>query len=178
MSSREVGPVERLVAHDEIRMLAARYALAVDSRDLDALVALFVPDVQIGAHLTGRAALKGFFDRSLRDVGVTVLQVGGHVIDLDDADHAHGTVYCRGGIEQGDRWIEQAIAYLDTYERRDGRWLFVRRDHQLFYGVEAAERPLAQAPAHWPASSVGVGTLPASWPSWGAFWAEPAAADG
>jgi ketosteroid isomerase-like protein len=162
----------RLLAHDEIRMLAARYAVAVDSRDLDGLVELFVPDVQVGAHVTGREALRGFFDRSLRDVGVTVLQVGGHVIDLDDAEHAHGTVYCRAGVQEGERWVEQAIAYLDAYERRDGRWLFVRRDHQLFYGVEAAERPFAQEPARWPASSTGVGTLPAAWRSWGAFWAE------
>lgn len=167
-----VGAVQRLVAHDEIRMLAHRYALAIDSRDLDALVDLFVPDVQVGAHLQGREALRGFFDRSLRDVGVTVLQVGGHVIDLDDAEHAHGTVYCRAGVQEGERWVEQAIAYLDAYERRDGRWCFVRRDHHLFYGVESAERPLAQEPARWPARSTGVGTLPDAWPSWGAFWAD------
>jgi uncharacterized protein (TIGR02246 family) len=166
----EIDALERLVAHDEIRMLAARYALAVDSRDLDALVALFVPDVQVGSHASGRDALKGFFDRSLHEVGVTVLQVAGHVIDLDDDHHAHGTVYCRAGVQEGDRWVEQAIAYLDTYERRDGRWLFVRRDHHLFYGVQASERPLAQEPARWPARSTGVGTLPDVWPSWGAFW--------
>ena len=165
-----IDPVERVVAHDEIRLLAARYALAVDSRDLEALVALFVPDVQVGAHARGHEALSDFFRRSLRDVGVTVLQVGGHVIDLDDADHARGTVYCRGGIQQGERWVEQAIAYFDTYERRDGRWLFVRRDHHLFYGVITAERPLDQEPARWPASSTGVGTLPDAWPTWGAFW--------
>jgi ketosteroid isomerase-like protein len=167
----EIDAIERLIAHDEIRLLAARYALAIDSRDLDALVALFVPDVQVGAHVQGREALRGFFARTLQDVGVTVLHVGGHVIELDDDEHAHGTVYCRGGIQHSDRWIEQAIAYFDTYERRDGTWLFVRRDHQLFYGVVAAERPLAQEPARWPASSTGVGTLPEAWPSWGAFWA-------
>ncbi|OWY60028.1 hypothetical protein B7486_71410, partial [cyanobacterium TDX16] len=103
--------LQRLVAHEEIRQLAARYAVAIDSRDLDALVALFVPDVQVGAHVQGREALRGFFDRTLRDVGVTVLHLGGHVIELDDAEHAQGTVYCRGGIQHGDRWIEQAIAY-------------------------------------------------------------------
>jgi hypothetical protein len=133
-----------------------------------------VPDVQVGAHITGREALKGFFDRTLRDVGVTVLQVAGHVVDLDDAEHARGTVYCRAGVQHGDTWVEQAIAYLDTYEQRDGSWLFVRRDHHLFYGVQAAERPLAQEPARWPASSIGVGTLPDAWPSWGAFWASGA----
>lgn len=178
LRSGAVEPLDRLIAHDEIRMLAHRYALAIDSRDLDTLVGLFVDDVQVGAHIRGREALRGFFDRALREVGVTVLQVGGHVIDVDgDGEHATGTVYCRGGVQHLARdggpgpWVEQAIAYLDTYERRDGTWLFVRRDHHLFYGVETAERPLDQEPAHWPASPTGVGTLPQQWPSWGAFWA-------
>ena len=40
--------VERLLAYEEIGQLAARYAVATDARDLDALVALFVDDVQVG----------------------------------------------------------------------------------------------------------------------------------
>ena len=55
----------RLVAHDEIRMLASRYATAVDGRDLDTLVALFVPDVRVGADATGRTALRAAFSASL-----------------------------------------------------------------------------------------------------------------
>ena len=35
-------PIEQLLAHDQIRQLVSRYAVAVDSRDLDSLVALFV----------------------------------------------------------------------------------------------------------------------------------------
>ena len=42
--------VERLLAHEEIRQLVARYALAVDSRDPDALVQLFVDG---GSHING-----------------------------------------------------------------------------------------------------------------------------
>ena len=45
-----LSAVERLVGRDEIRQLAVRYAWAVDSRDLDTLVSLFVPDVQIGSR--------------------------------------------------------------------------------------------------------------------------------
>ena len=37
-----------LIAHEEIRQLASRYAIALDSRDLDTLVNLFVDDVQVG----------------------------------------------------------------------------------------------------------------------------------
>ena len=40
--------LDRLESLAEIRQLPYRYALAVDSRDMDALVGLFVPDVRVG----------------------------------------------------------------------------------------------------------------------------------
>jgi ketosteroid isomerase-like protein len=163
--------VERVVARDEIGQLAYRYALAIDSRDIDLLVSLFVPDVRVGRNATGHAALREFWTNSLRAIGVSILFVGNHLIDFDDPNHARGLVYCRGQIQNGDKWIEQAILYRDTYEHRDGRWLFVRRIHELWYGVETAERPLAQEPANWLAHHVGRGTLPDSLPAWPRFWA-------
>lgn len=165
-------PIERAVARDEIRQLACRYALAVDSRDLDLLVSLFVPDVRVGRDASGRAALRAFFADSLGAIGVTILFVGNHLIDFESAERARGVVYCRGQIQDGERWIEQAIQYRDAYARRDGAWLFLRREHLLWYGVETAERPLAQPPADWPARHAGRGTLPEAWPTWGAFWTE------
>lgn len=171
-AGHELTPVERAIARDEIHQLVCRYALAIDSRDLDLLVSLFVPDVRVGRHASGRAALRDFFADSLGAIGVSILFVGNHLVDFDTPQRARGVVYCRGQIQDGDKWIEQAIQYRDTYERRDGSWLFARRDHLLWYGVEAAEHPLAQEPANWPANHAGRGTLPEAWPSWGAFWKE------
>jgi uncharacterized protein (TIGR02246 family) len=166
-----VEDVERLLAYEEIRQLAARYALATDSRDLDALVSLFVEDVQIGRDRFGREALREAMDASLRAIGVSILNVGTHVIDLVDADHATGHVYCKGEIQDGDRWIHQAILYRDTYERRDGRWFFVRRRHELWYGAPVGVNPLTLPPANWPEHHDGMGTVPEIFSSWQAFWA-------
>jgi hypothetical protein len=165
-----VDDVARLVAYEQIRQLAARYALATDSRDLDLLVSLFVDDVQVGRDGRGREALRAAFDASLRQVGVTVLNVGTHVIDLDDDDHARGVVYCRGEIQVGDQWVIQAIQYRDTYHRRDGRWYFVRRRHLLWYGADVLQRPLGLPHANWPEHHTGKGELPEAWPTWAAFW--------
>jgi hypothetical protein len=174
-----VNDLERLVATDQIRQLASRYALALDMRDLDALVALFVDDVRVGSE-RGRAALRARFDAQLRGIGVSILFVGNHVIDFagldgfEEGEHARGVVYCRGEIQEGERWIHQAIQYRDEYARRGGRWLFVRRVHLLWYGVafEPGDpaNPLALAPADWPAHHTGLGTLPASEESWRRFW--------
>ena len=163
--------VERLIATDEIRQLASRYALAIDSRDLDTLVDLFVEDVRVGEE-RGRTALRRDFGRQLRSIGVSILFVGNHVIDFEDDRQARGVVYCRAEIQEGERWIAQAIQYRDRYERRDGRWLFVRRRHLLWYGSEQQKSPLAQPPADWPRCSTGRGTIPESWETWKRFWAE------
>ena len=109
MAATDDPGVERLLAYEEIRQLVARYAVATDARDLDALVALFVDDVQVGREQRGRAALHSFFDRTLRDVGITILNVGTHVTDFVDADRARGVVYCRGEVQVGNQWIVQAI---------------------------------------------------------------------
>ena len=162
--------IDRVIAHDAIRQLVSRYAVAVDSRDLDTLVGLFVDDVRVGSDTAGREALRASFRASLSAVGVTILQVGTHVIDLLDADHATGIVYCSGQIQEGDRWIHQAILYRDAYERRAGAWYFVRRVHELFHGVAAPTNPLDQEPANWPERSHGRGTAPGSFSTWADFW--------
>ncbi len=165
-----MDPVERLLAYEEIRQLAARYALATDARDLDTLVGLFVDDVQVGRGRFGREALRESFGASLRGIGISVLNVGTHVIDLLDDDHATGHVYCKGEIQDGDRWIHQAILYRDTYERRRAHWYFVRRRHDLWYGAEVGVNPLTLPPANWPEHHDGTGTVPDLFPTWRRFW--------
>jgi ketosteroid isomerase-like protein len=162
--------LQRLLACEEIRQLAYRYALAMDSRDLDSLVELFVEDVRVGRDGMGREALRRNFDQQLRGVGITILFVGNHIIEFDDEDHARGVVYCKGEIQDDERWLTQAIQYRDHYERRDGHWYFVRRKHLLWYGAELGENPLGLPPAQWPQHHTGRGTLPESWESWQRFW--------
>ncbi len=162
--------IDRLLAYEEIRQLVARYAVATDARDLDGLITLFVDDVQIGSDQRGRAALRAFFDRSLRDVGITILNTGTHVIDFIDDDRARGVVYCRGEVQVGNQWVVQAIQYRDDYERRGGHWYFSRRQHLLWYGREVGTSPLGLAAANWPEHHTGTGSLPDEWPTWRAFW--------
>ncbi|MEL7209806.1 MAG: nuclear transport factor 2 family protein, partial [Actinomycetota bacterium] len=61
-------------------------------------------------------------------------------------------------------WIRQSIIYRDTYERRDGRWLFVRRRHHLVYGQRDERDPLDQPAANWPERQIGRGTDPRTRP--------------
>jgi hypothetical protein len=169
MSGPGSDPVAWLVAHEQIRQLASRYAVALDARDLDTLVSLFVDDVRVGPDQVGRGPLRASFTEQLRDLGVTILLVGNHVINVVDDDHATGVVSCRGEIEMGEQWVVQAIQYHDSYERRGSDWLFVRRRHLLFYGADMLQRPIGLPLAHWPASATGKGELPEALTTWQDF---------
>jgi hypothetical protein len=165
---------ERMLAIVEIQQLAHRYAVYLDARDLDELVLLYAPDVRVTKEARGREALHADFDRALRTVGATFLQVGNHVVDFADDAHASGVVYTRAEIQDGGpdsvRWIIQAIQYHDRYEKHAGRWLFAQRRHLLVYGAELGTNPLALAPAEWPKRQTGRGTVPWSLESWQRFW--------
>ncbi|QTI70917.1 nuclear transport factor 2 family protein [Gordonia polyisoprenivorans] len=161
-----LSALDQLLAYEQIRQLANRYALAVNMRDLDALVDLFVDDVKAFGGKRGREALKEVFASHINTADVDVLEVTTHVINLHDADHATGTVYSRCEMGSQGTWARQSIAYEDRYERRDELWYFVNRNHLLFYGVEVPERPLDQRPANWPEHTLGRGSVPYDWESW------------
>lgn len=163
-------PVARLLAYEEIRQLASRYAVAVDRRDIDGLVALFVDDVRTGRDTSGRDSLRAQFETSLADIGLSILNVGTHQIDLIDDDHASGHVYTKCEVHDHGDWIHQAIRYDDTYERRGGKWYFTRRRHLLFYGAIMDWDPTALPPANWPERQYGLGSIPHDDPTWSTFW--------
>jgi len=85
--------------------LSIRYALAVNSRDIESWLALFVPNVQVGPQETGREALRDFITPRLRWFYRSIHQIVGHRVELLGVDTAWGQVYCRAEHEVGERWV-------------------------------------------------------------------------
>jgi len=162
--------LERVEAQLAIQQLPARYAVAVDSRDLDAWVNLFIPDVDCGSYGKGREALKRFIDPAVRTFYRSIHQICGHCIEVIDSDHATGTVYCRAEHEAGGKWVVMAICYFDSYERRDGRWYFARRSEKHWYSSDVLERPGEPRLQNWAAWPDRKPTLPQHFASWKSFW--------
>jgi ketosteroid isomerase-like protein len=161
--------LDRIESSQAIAQLPSRYAMALDARDLDALVALFVEDVEAGAGARGRRALRSWFDGVLRRFYRSIHLIGGHQFDFVDADHATGSVYCRAEHEDGDGWFVITMRYDDTYERRDGRWFFVRRREYPWYSVDVTARPGPDF-MRWPIDVPLRAAMPQRMPSWRAFW--------
>lgn len=143
--------------------------MALDARDLDGLVALFVDDVDAGAHGRGRDALREWFDVVLRRFYRSIHLVCGQQFDLVDADHATGSTYCRAEHEDGAGWFVITMRYDDLYERRDGRWFFVKRREHPWYSTDVTERPNPDF-IRWPPDVRLRDPMPHRMPTWRAFW--------
>jgi hypothetical protein len=172
-SSAELAErLDRVEAIQAIQQLAIRYAIAVDSRDLDSWLKLFPEDIDCGKRGRGREALRGFIAPLLKDFYRTVHFICGHQVDLIDANTASGRVYCRAEHERGDQWIVQAICYFDSYVRVDGVWYFNRREEDFFYTADALERPQDARFARWPgpAPKFQPKMMVSRFASWREFW--------
>ena len=164
--------LDRMESLADIRQLPYRYALALDSRDMDALVDLFVPDVRVGRDESGRDALKRWFTETMSRMKTSVHFIGNHIVDFDDADHAHGIVYCRDELEQPEtkEWEIGMLQYWDSYVRVDGDWCFQRRRFHRWYIVDALTRPAHGAGVNTGPERLRTHQLPEAFESWGRFW--------
>jgi hypothetical protein len=163
--------VERLESLDEIRQLAARYALALDMRDLDALCGLFPENVRVGRDAEGRDALKRWFDETLRNQFTGTAHVtGNHIIELQGCDRARGVLYSRNEHETGDAWIAMTMLYVDDYERLAGRWYFRRRLPLYWYAADLRDPPLGERKMRWPGREPYEGGYHDWFPAWREFW--------
>lgn len=164
--------VDRLESLDAIRQLPAKYALALDMRDMDAMVSLFPVDVRVGKEASGRAALRAYMDRTLRSPFTgTSHHIGGHIIEFDDPDHAHGIVYSKNEHETGDEWVIMQMMYLDDYVRQNDRWFFARRLPLYWYATDLNKPPVGERKMRWPGTEWTEGNFHKLFPSYAEFWA-------
>ncbi len=169
--------IDRLESLDAIRQLPAKYALALDMRDMDAMVSLFPEDVRVGKAQSGRAALRAYMDATLRSPFTgTSHHIGGHIIEFDDPDHAQGIVYSKNEHETpvadgNDEWVIMQMMYADDYVRADGRWYFARRLPLYWYATDLNKPPVGTNKMRWPGSDWSEGNFHKLFPSFAAFWA-------
>jgi SnoaL-like domain len=164
--------IARLEAIEEIRQLAARYAVALDMRDFDSLANLFIDDVGVPGKRRGRDEMRQWYDAEVRPTLLgSAHGVLGHVIDVHGADTASGLVYSRNDLETETAWIIEMLAYLDRYERRDGHWYFARRTPLFWYRSDITDPPVGAQKVRWPGSPSQDGSFHDAFPSWEEFWA-------
>lgn len=164
--------IDRLESLDQIRQLPAKYALSIDMRDFDALANLFVEDVGVPGKQRGRPAIKRWYDNAFRSGGTLGSAHGvlGHIIDFESTDLATGLVYSRNDLEMPETWMIEMMAYLDRYERREGRWFFQRRTPLYWYQCDIQNPPIGPKKLRYGGREWQEGAFHDAFPTWQEYW--------
>lgn len=184
MSAALEARLDRLESLDAIRQLPAKYALCLDMREIDMMVTLFPDDVRVGKDASGRKALRTYMDRTLRSPFTgTSHHIGGHIIEFDGPNHAHGIVYSKNEhetpVEGGeDEWVIMQMMYVDDYVRQDGCWYFQRRLPLYWYATDLNKPPVGENKMRWPGQEWGEGNFHKLFPSYAEYWVRDGDHDG
>lgn len=154
----------------EIQELAVRYGLAVDDRDVEAILGLFARD-SVLKTMAGRVKGHGvdqvvdYFVTHFADLGPTNHFVNGHVIRLEAEGVASGTLLSHAEIIRDGRPMVTAMRYLDRYVREQGTWRFQERVQTYMYFCPVEEYPAALG------DRLSIRTTPGAptegdWPAW------------
>jgi hypothetical protein len=64
----------------------------------------------------------------------------------------------------------EMMAYLDRYERRDGRWFFQRRTPLFWYQCDIKNPPIGPNKLRWEGHEWREGAFHDAFPTWQEFW--------
>lgn len=141
----------------DLRRLVDLYGIAVDDRDTELYVSLFVEDGTLIVRSfasTQPVTFSGPTLQQLMDVvapyAATLHVVGNHVVDLA-GEVATGRTYCTAHHlrrdRRGDSSMTLLVSYHDWFVRTNEGWRFRRRECDLLWRTLA---PLDLAAAAWP----------------------------
>jgi ketosteroid isomerase-like protein len=129
--------LRRLEDRAELAELIARYAVAVDDRDIEAIGALFTPDGAFRSkdgvmQARGREAVLEQFRGRFRALKLSYHFSHDHIFEFGaDADAATGLITAHAEVWRNGRALIGALRYQDSYRRHQGRWCFA--DRLLFF---------------------------------------------
>jgi ketosteroid isomerase-like protein len=137
--------LRRLEDRAELTQLIARYAVAVDDRDLEAIAALFTPDGAFRSkdgvmNARGTEAVLEQFRGRFRSLKLSYHFSHDHIFEFGaDPDTATGLVTAHAEVWRNGRALIGALRYQDLYRRHQGRWCFADRLLWFLYYLPVTE---------------------------------------
>lgn len=140
LESRLTEVEDRTAIHD----LTARYNFSIDSRDLEAVGALFTDNAVFGSkdgamRATGRAAILDQFRDRFSVLGATNHFAHDHVVWFESPTRARGLLSVHAELWRKERTMLTALRYDDLYEKSDGLWYFAERLLSFMYYLPIEE---------------------------------------
>jgi ketosteroid isomerase-like protein len=146
--------VRRLEDRVAIADLLARYANAVDDRDIALVGECFCEDGVFGRwngtdRAEGREAVEQFYRERLAGTGPSFHYTHGAELSFESDDHARGVVTAHAEMSVGGRLLIAAFRYMDQYRRDpDSRWRFLERLTRFYYFMPHDELDHSYAAPH------------------------------
>ncbi len=148
-----MNEVRDLLDREALTALVARYAHAVDSRDVPAVVACFTDDTHVefdgGTEVVdGRDALFRFFEDALVQPRMGTTGVSTHLMSnilvttMGDAAHIETQAVAFLASDERATVVVRGLRYSDDCVRGDDGWLIRHRIHRSLWQAEAPGGPL------------------------------------
>lgn len=134
--------VQELLDREQLRDLVARYAMAVDDHDLDAVATMFHPAAVFDrdGHLArGWDEIAATLGASMRGFRRMLHTPHAAVVELVGADVATGASSGHAELVTSRGVLLAAYRYADEFARHEGRWVFTRRAVRFLYATSAVE---------------------------------------
>jgi SnoaL-like domain len=172
MSESELKSLAATLRRVETRQLlgelVARYGVAVDDRDFDALARMFAPDGEFHG-VRGRSAIVDFY--RARTASFTTSSHYAHTwhFDLVSDTEASGVVNAHAELCIDGRTVRIALRYLDRYVLGDAGWMFASRRIKFRYVLpfdEVAGGTGDPLRVRWPGQPPQLADLPDQLPSY------------
>jgi ketosteroid isomerase-like protein len=139
------GRIRRLEDRAELRELVARYCIAIDDRDIDAIARVFTADGRFRSRdgvmeARGREAVLQQFRGRFAALKATNHIAHDQILTFGtDPNSAHGLVTSHAEVWRNGQALIAALRYEDVYRREEGEWRFADRLLSFLYYLPVGE---------------------------------------
>lgn len=148
--------LRRIEDRQEISDIVAAYGRHVDDRNWDAVEQLYAEESvfdTVGGRITGRRAIRDYYEQRTSQFGPTYHYPHSHEVFLDSEVNAHGIVCAHAELAIAGETVWIALRYHDVYVRTTDGWRFRERQVKFLYVLplhELATRFAEKKRTHWP----------------------------
>ena len=129
--------ITRLEDELQIRHLIDEVSIMADQKDIEAQMVYFGEDAEMITYigdqkyeLKGKEAIRNAFTGLVQNFRSSY-HMNGQVSLKIEGDRAGAVIYCRAMIEREQGMEDEFAVYHDTYEKRNGTWLIIRRESEI-----------------------------------------------
>lgn len=156
----------------DLQELIARYSIARDDKNIEALINLFTEDAvfeRAGQTVKGRQEIRSFFIASMSRYDFTTHTTHAQVLDPLSAVAVAGAVSGHAELVLDGQLVVASYRYADKYEKEQQGWRLSRRSLRFIYAMPVEQMKTGFKDRYrirWPNSAPALADHPETLPDW------------